>query len=131
MPAINDINLTAGATSITLKPQSVETGSAKWLDRSSGVAIGYNPLVVTTESLSQVRRTKATLRLNKLVAPASADGSGFTPGLRLDRFDEVDVVFKCNKRSNELDRSTLLAATVALLQDPAIVAVIVAEEEVI
>lgn len=131
MPKIIDIILASGEKSITLKPQSVDTGLAKWLDRSAGVAVGYNPLTVTTENLSQVRRTKMTLRLNHLVLPASADGSGFTPGPRLDRFEEVDVIFKCNRRSNEANRQELVNFAKALLSDPSIVAVVVGEEEVI
>ena len=131
MPTITDITATSGSKTVTFKPHSVETGCAKWVDRSAGVAVGYNPLTITTESLSQVRRTKIAIRQNYLALPATADGSGFTPSPRLDRFDEVEVIFKCNRRSNEVNRTDLLAFCKSVLDDASVVAIVVGEEEVL
>ena len=128
---VKDINVTVGGAAKTYKPRSVKDGSAVLEDRAAGVAIGYNPLTITSESFPQVRRVRIQARVNHLSQPVSADSSGFTPGPKLDRYDEVDVVFKCNRRSAAADRQAMVDLAAALLAHADVLAVVVDEDELL
>ena len=128
---VKDIIVTVGGVEKTYKPRSVKDGVASLEDRSSGVAIGYNPLTITSESFPQVRRVRIQARVNHLSQPASADSTGFTPGPKLDRYDEVDVVFKCNRRSAAVDRQAMVDLAKALLAHADVLAVVVDEDELL
>lgn len=128
---VKEIVVTAGGAQKTYKPRSVKDGVATFEDRSAGVAIGYNPLTVTSESFPQVRRVRIQARVNHLNQPVSTDSTGFTPGPKLDRYDEVDIVFKCNRRSATIDRQAMVDLAVSLLANADVLAVVVDEDELL
>lgn len=128
---LTNIVLSTTAGAVTFKPKSVQSGLSVLEDRSGGVAIGYNPLSIASEVLPQVRRTKLSARHNHLSQPAGADATGFTPGPRLDRFDEVDIIFKSNRRSNQADRLRMFELAAAMLADAQVKSVVVDEEEIV
>lgn len=128
---VKNIIVTLGGVGKTYKPRTVKDGAASFEDRSGGVAIGYNPVTITAETLPQVRRVRIQARINHLIQPASAGATGFTPGPKLDRFDELDIVFKSNRRSGNSDRETLVALAKELLANADVLAVVVDEDELL
>lgn len=132
MPTITDISLTLGVDNVRVfKPKAVAPGSASFEDRSGGVAIGYDQMVVSTEDLPNVRRVKLHFRVNHIATPTGADAQGFTPGPRLDRYDEVDVIFKANRRSGLVDRENLIGLVTQALANVDVLAVLKNEEEIL
>lgn len=131
MPTPSNIVITSGEQTLTFKPKASAPGSASFEERSAGVAVGYNQFTVSTEDLPQVRRVKLHVRMNHIAAASGADASGYTPGPKLDRFDEVDIVFKSNRRSNVADRTTLINLAKGLLTNADILAVVQDEEEIL
>lgn len=132
MPTIKDVSLTLAEGNIRVfKPKTVAPGSASFEDRSGGVAIGYDQLVVSTEDLPNVRRVKLHFRVNHIATPTGADAQGFTPGPRLDRYDEVDVIFKANRRSDLSDRGVLVGLVSQALLNSDVLAVLKDEEEIL
>lgn len=132
MPTVKDIALViSGSETLTFKPKSVTPGASLFEERTGGIAIGYDQLGIFTEDLPNVRRVKIHARINHISAATGADAQGFTPGPRLDRFDEVDVIFKSNRRSGKIDRDRLTAIVVKALANADVLAVLSDEEEIL
>lgn len=132
MPTIKDVTLLLGdGNERVFKPKAVAPGSASFEERSGGVAIGYDQMVVSTEDLPNVRRVKLHFRINHIATPTGADAQGFTPGPRLDRYDEVDVIFKANRRSSVNDRNVLIGLVLTALGNTDVLAVLRDEEEIL
>lgn len=132
MPSINTITLVlSGTETLTFKPKSAAPGSALFEERAGGVAIGYDQLSISTEDLPNVRRVKLHARINHISTAHGVDAQGYTPGPRLDRFDEVDVIFKSNRRSSKADRERLTAIVIKALANTDVLAVVNDEEEIL
>lgn len=131
MPAPTNIVITNGGETLTFKPKSATAGKAVFEDRTGGIAVGYDPLVITTEDLPSVRRVKLSVRINHIATASGTDSLGFTPGPKLDRFDEVDIIFKANRRSGLVDRERLIAIVSGLLSNASVLGVVRDEEEIL
>lgn len=106
----------AAGTTVTFTPESVSPALTKFVDRTSGVSIGFRRINISSKfanAKSSVNRSKLTVELPVITTVNGVNQTAYT--LRAN----VDMVLP--EASSATDRNDLFAFTVNALQNTALV----------
>ena len=132
MPAIKPIvlnNVFGQGKDLTLSPKSVVGQKSEFEDRTAGVNVGFHRFSLVTVNMPNARKVTANVRINYL-KQVEGSANGYAPAPALDRFDELEVTFKTNNRGSVSERTALVAALSALLENVDLRSVVIDGEEI-